>query len=75
MHHYQNRGGNSGVIGFIGGETLIDVQFKGGMIYRYRYSSAGASAVEKMKQLAASGIGLGSYISTNKPQHVSKWQG
>jgi hypothetical protein len=45
------------------GGDYIDVRFKTGWTYRYSYRSAGTSAVETMKQLAASGHGLNAYIN------------
>lgn len=73
MERYQNLGGNSGVRAFACADTHVDVQFSNGMHYRYSYSSAGSATVERMKEFAHSGRGLGSYIASNKPNFEAKW--
>lgn len=54
-------------IGFGGGagspdELVIEVEFGDGSVYGYSESSAGASNVQKMIQLANAGQGLNSFI-------------
>lgn len=46
-------------------DDRILVQFKGGKIYSYSYAKAGKQHVDKMKELAESGEGLGSNIMKN----------
>jgi hypothetical protein len=66
MQHYSNLSGSSGVIAYHTGSNYIDIQFQDGSIYRYTYNSAGLDEVEEMKQLAALGKGLTTFIN----QHV-----
>jgi hypothetical protein len=63
VERYLNRGGDSGVVGYEIGADSIEVVFKDGMIYLYTAQSAGAGAIETMKQLAVAGQGLNSFIS------------
>lgn len=63
MQQYANLSGGSGVRGYLSGSNYIDVYFSDGAVYRYTYASAGSSAIEQMKLLAASGSGLNSYIN------------
>jgi hypothetical protein len=63
MEHYKNLGGNSGVIAYEISADSIKVQFNTGSIYLYTYQSARKNNIEYMKQLAANGIGLNSFIS------------
>lgn len=62
MQRYANLGGGSNVVGYEIGVDWIRVQFGDGSIYLYTYQSAGASNIEHMKQLAAAGQGLNSFI-------------
>lgn len=76
MQQYQNSNGNSGILSYEIDLESITVQFKDGWFYLYTYSSAGASAIETMKQLATRGSGLNSYISTTvKTCYARKWRG
>ncbi len=63
MQIYQNLGRDSGVDAYEAGANYILVRFKTGDTYKYNYNSAGASHIEKMKNLAAAGSGLNSYIN------------
>ncbi|RXK85713.1 hypothetical protein [Filimonas effusa] len=64
MKRYKNLSGNSGVLGYETGNAYIVVKFSGGdRTYTYSYEGAGMRHVEKMKQLAAAGKGLSTYIS------------
>lgn len=65
MRKYMNLHNNSSVIAYEIGEDYIDVMFKNHSVYRYSYSSAGTYKVERMKDLATQGYGLGSYILLN----------
>jgi hypothetical protein len=66
MQPYPNLSNGSGVSAYEIGADYIIVQFHRGRPYRYSYASAGEHHVERMKELAASGRGLSTYIS----QHV-----
>lgn len=68
MERYKNLSGNSGVEFYKIQETYIDVVFRSGACrtYRYSYYRPGQMHVDRMKQLAAAGIGLNSYIDRNK---------
>lgn len=46
-------------------ELVIEVEFGDGSIYGYSESSAGASNVQKMIQLANAGQGLNAWINKN----------
>ena len=64
MERYKNLGGDSGVVAYEIGPDFMRVQFSGGAIYLYTYSSAGSHNIEHMKQLARNGQGLNSFINT-----------
>ena len=73
MQAYKSKSGkDSGVAAFKNGTDYIVVQFKSGQIYKYTYGSAGAEAIEKMKQLALDNKGLSSFISREDPRYESK---
>lgn len=60
----------------ISGADFIDVQFRGGDVYRYTYASAGEWNVENMKTCAYNGFGLNGYIMRNcKYGYASKHKG
>lgn len=63
MQHYRDIGGDSGIAAYEVGSDSITVEFKHGGIFLYNYASAGSSAIETMKQLAAKGNGLNTYIN------------
>jgi hypothetical protein len=63
MKRYENLNGDSGVVAFVLSAGSIVVQFKDGWKYEYTDYSAGAMAVATMHRLAASGRGLGTFIS------------
>lgn len=62
MERYKNLGGNSSVIAYEIGYDSIKVQFGDGSIYLYNYQSTGKDNIERMKELAKSGMGLNSFI-------------
>ena len=64
MQPYLNLGGNSNVRAYETGSNYIGVQFQDGSVYRYTYSSTGSDYIERMKQLAVSGQGLNSFVSS-----------
>ncbi len=73
MQHYQNLGGGSGVSAYEITSDSITVQFKDGAVYLYNYATPGRADVEIMKQLAASGRGLNTYISkTVRKRYAAK---
>ena len=73
MQLYKNLGGNSGVSAYAISDDSITVQFNDGGTYLYNYNKPGAQSVERMKQLAISGRGLNSFISTSvKKNYASK---
>jgi hypothetical protein len=60
---YRNLSGDSGVVAYEIRPASVIVRFRGGLKYEYTNQSAGASAVTRMKRLAAGGRGLGTFIS------------
>ncbi len=60
---YEDRHGNSGVVAFRSGLDFIDVEFRDGKQYRYTHQMPGRTEVEAMKQLAASGQNLATFIN------------
>lgn len=63
MIKYDNKGGDSGILGYEVQEKSIIVYFPRGSKYLYTYDSAGADNIEKMKLLAINGEGLNSFIN------------
>ncbi|MGH7579669.1 MAG: hypothetical protein ACREM9_05815, partial [Gemmatimonadales bacterium] len=63
MQSYRNLAGNAGVKAYETGTDFIRVQFSSGETYLYTYESAGAANIERMKELAAGGKGLSTFIS------------
>lgn len=76
MVNYANRNGKSNIVAYEIGADFIDVQFRGGDVYRYTYASAGEWNVENMKTCAYNGFGLNGYIMRNcKYGYASKHKG
>jgi hypothetical protein len=71
MITYSNLSSSSGVTAFKAGKDYIVVAFADD-VYLYTYASAGKSHIEKMKQLAEAGRGLGTYISRHVREHYEK---
>lgn len=63
MKRYGNLSGHSGVVAYETGEGYITVVFLGNEAYIYNEIKPGKAKVKKMKELAAKGIGLSTYIS------------
>lgn len=63
MIRYRDITGASGVTAYETGTDSISVEFNHDAIYLYTYASTGKRMVERMKQLAADGKGLSTYIS------------
>ena len=73
MERYRNSGGDSGVVAYDASPTSISVQFGDGHVYDYTHDRTGRDNVERMKQLAAAGHGLNSFINTHvKFRYASK---
>jgi hypothetical protein len=68
MKPYGDGRHDSGVTEYETGPDFIRVAFHGDGIYRFTHASAGQIHVERMKQLAASGKGLTTYISQRVKQ-------
>ena len=66
MHRYKTADKNTGVIAYETGADSISIKFRDGSVYLYTSASTGANAIAAMKQLAAKGEGLTTYIN----QHV-----
>ena len=63
MKRYRNLNGESGVVAYENHPHSIIVQFQDGKKYEYTERSAGVDMVRAMKQLAALGQGLSTFIS------------
>ncbi|MGJ7032632.1 hypothetical protein GGU45_003142 [Niabella hirudinis] len=63
MIPYRNLSGGSGVAAYETGADYILIMFATGRVYRYSHWRAGSSHVSNMKNLAAAGHGLNSYIN------------
>lgn len=63
MRRYRDVHGDSGVVAYEPGPDFIKVKFRHGVIYVYDHDSTGKFQVERMKDLAASGHGLATFIS------------
>jgi hypothetical protein len=72
MQPYTDRDNNSNIQGYRYSSDWIVVYFKDSSEYTYTVSSAGSSTINTMKNLADSGDGLNSFISTNRPAYESK---
>lgn len=73
MTMYGNQAGNSGVLSYETGPDSITVRFVFGGTYVYSVASAGPANVQRMKELAAAGRGLSTFISTEvKERYASK---
>jgi len=76
MTPYRNLNGDSNVISYEIMEDSIHVVFASGTNrnYLYDHSRPGKQMVDRMKELAAQGRGLNSYISTTVRQsYAKKW--
>ena len=62
---YGNGSGKSGVTKFKAGEGWIEVEFRGGSVYRYTDKSAGESNICTMQVLAEAGRQLNSFINAH----------
>ncbi len=62
MTPYKNLSRTSGVVAYEIAPDSIAVEFEDGAIYLYTAESAGRSDLENMKDLAAAGLGLSTFI-------------
>lgn len=67
--NYHDHTQSSGITHFTLEPDGITVHY-GRKAYRYTHASAGVEHVTTMKRLAGAGLGLGTYIRANAPQHV-----
>jgi hypothetical protein len=65
MEPYKNLSGEEPISAFAIESSHIDVQYKDKAVYRYSHITPGREHVERMKDLARRGQGLGPYISAN----------
>jgi hypothetical protein len=72
VERYANLRGDSAVVGYEIYSDSITVKFSDGWLYSYTYQSAGATNVEGMKQLAARGQGLNSFVNTKVKKRIPK---
>lgn len=72
MVAYANRGGDSGVVSYETTADSITVEFRDGWKYVYDANKPGAATVNKMKELAADGHGLNSFISSVVKKYFSR---
>ena len=63
MTEYGNGNGNSGITAYQTGANYIDIQFRGGKVYRYSENTVGELYLLTMKVLASGGKGLNSFIN------------
>jgi hypothetical protein len=63
MHPYLNLSGESGVTQYELGPDFIDVEFGPKGTYRYTDQRVGRKKVDRMKELAVAGRGLGTFIN------------
>jgi hypothetical protein len=63
MKRYAGLAGGTGIIGYEPEPEAITIQFKNRETYVYDYQRPGRAKVERMKQLAAEGRGLTTFIN------------
>ncbi len=63
MDRYENLSRDSGVVAYEIGDTSITVEFRDGSQYLYDSVQPGEEAVEEMKRLAVTGLGLATFIN------------
>ena len=71
MHRYNDLRGRSGVTAYETGADYIDIEFREGKRYRYTHRVPGEQHVNAMKQLAAAGQGLATYINQHVREHYA----
>ncbi|MGH8159883.1 MAG: hypothetical protein ACREPQ_17325 [Rhodanobacter sp.] len=76
MTPYRNLNGDTNVVSYETTEDSILVVFASGTNRNYLYNNSrpGTQMVDRMKELAAQGYGLNSYISTTvRHSYAKKW--
>lgn len=63
---YAQLAGDTGIVAYATGPDSIAIEFRDGARYLYTADSSGGDNVQRMKQLAARGIGLTTFVN----QHV-----
>jgi len=63
MKRYAGRAGDTGIVAYEPEPEAIAVRFRNRYVYIYDYRTTGWAKVERMKQLAAQGRGLSTFIS------------
>lgn len=86
MEAYENLSGDSSVEAYEITASSITIKFSGlasygsypdityANTYKYTYYSAGETVIEAMKNLAAQGYDLNTYINKNKPPYEDRWE-
>jgi hypothetical protein len=75
MIRYKNVKGDSGVIAYELAPHAITVEFQDGWKYLYTEASVGAEYLGYMRQLAAAGRGLSTFISQFvRDRYARKWR-
>jgi len=72
MKSYRDTDKDSGISAYEYDQSSIKIQFKGGSIYEYTYSSAGSSNIENMKRLADKDDGLNAFINLHVKKKYSR---
>ena len=63
MKAYRNESGKSGITAYDYTDTHIDIQFRGGKVYRYKRQTLGELKFWNMVAAAVMGNGLNSFIN------------
>jgi hypothetical protein len=72
FQRYKNLSGDSKVAAFELAKDAVTVRFADASVYRYSNQSADPANVSKMKTLALSGKGLGTFIEKNLKDRYSR---
>jgi hypothetical protein len=74
MKDYDNARGTSNIIGYDDDydQYWIEIFFADGSVYAYDRESCGEETVHHMLELARTGSGLNSYVSTYRPRYSEK---
>lgn len=72
MEKYKNRGGRSGVVGYLSQPDSLTVKFRDGVSYRYTTIKPGPAKLAELKRLALRGEGLNSYINKSIGKNYDK---
>ncbi len=72
MKKYKNVSGKSTVTMFELAKDVVTVRFASQEVYRYSNQSAGSENIGRMKVLALSGKGLGTFIENNVKEKFAR---